>query len=225
MKEKYKLSEYTENIHKSGTIWFLIVYGFIVLFPLAVSIIYNAWPDFNEFLKAALGVVPTFWAVGTVEAFTYMPMLGAGGSYLGFITGNMFNIKVPAAIQAMDQVGVQQGSEEGDCISTIAIAVSSIVTTLVVALFAVLMVPLTPIFSNPVLAPAFDKDVVVAALFGGLMVAYLAKDPKVGVPIVALGAVIFIAIPSLADIYPIILPIFAVLAVVLAKNLYKKGKL
>lgn len=225
MKEKSKivLSKYQEDIHKSGVIWFIVVYLFIVLFPLAVSIIYDAWPTLSGFFKAAISVVPTFWAVGIVEAFTYMPMLGAGGSYLGFITGNMANLKVPAAIQAMDQVGVLQGTEEGDCISTIAIAVSSIVTTIIVTLFAVLMVPLTPIFSNPTLQPAFDN--VLPALFGGLMIAFIAKDPKVGAPVIALGAALFILIPSLAGIYPIILPVLAAIAILLARYLYKKGKL
>lgn len=222
---KIVLSEYQENIHKTGKVWYLVVYFFIVLFPLGTSIIFNAWPNGKEFLTALLGVVPTFWTVGIVEAFTYMPMLGAGGSYLGFITGNMFNIKVPAAIQAMEQAEVRQGSEEGDCISTIAIAVSAITTTIIVVVFMLLMVPLTPIFSNPVLAPAFNSDVIVCALFGGLMVAQIVKDPKIGVPIVCLGAVLFIAVPSLAGIYPLVLPVFAIISVVLARQLYKKGKL
>ena len=97
-------------------------------------------------------------------------MLGAGGSYLGFITGNMANLKVPVALNAMESMGVKQGTEDGDVISTIVIAVSSIVTVAIIIVFVVLMVPLTPVFSNPVLKPAFDN--VVASLFGGLMVAY-----------------------------------------------------
>ena len=217
------LSEYQEDVHRSGKIWFFVAYFFIILFPVGAAIYFDAWPNLKEFINAAIGVIPIYWTVGFVEAFTYMPMLGAGGSYLGFITGNMSNLKVPVAIQAMDQADVKQGSEEGDVISTIAIAVSSIVTVIIIILFAVLMVPLSPIFSNPVLTPAFDN--VVPALFGGLMVAYLIKDPKVGVPIVLLGAALFIAIPSLAGIYPIVLPILAALAIGLARYLYKKGKL
>lgn len=222
-KEKIILSEYQEDIHKSGKRWFFFVYFFIVLFPIASAIYFDAWPKFDEFLKAAIGVVPIYWATGVIEAFTYMPMLGAGGSYLGFITGNMSNLKVPVAIQAMDQAGVKQGSEEADCISTIAIAVSSIATVIIIIIFVVLMVPLTPIFSNPVLTPAFNN--VVPSLFGGLMVAYLMKDPKVGLPIILLGAALFIAIPSLAGIYPVVLPVLAGLAMLLARVLYKKGKL
>lgn len=222
-KEKIILSEYEENIHKSGKRWFFFVYAFIILFPIGSAIYFKAWPNMDEFLKAAVGVVPIYWATGFIEAFTYMPMLGAGGSYLGFITGNMSNLKVPVAIQAMDLANVKQGTEEGDCISTIAIAISSIVTVIIIAIFVVLMVPLTPVFSNPVLLPAFNN--VVPALFGGLMVAYLMKDPKIGTPIILLGAALFIAIPALAGVYPVVLPVLAGLAIGLARILYKKGKL
>ena len=222
-KTTIKLSPYLENIHKTGVIWFLVVYAFIIAFPVATCIIFKAWPPFVDFLNAAMRVVPLYWAVGFIEAFSYMPMLGAGGSYLGFVTGNMYNIKVPASVNALTSLNIKPSSEEGDCISTIAIAVSSIVTTLIVAIFVIAMVPLTPIFSNPVLKPAFDN--VVPALFGGMMVAYLAKDTKVGLPIILLGAALFIAFPALAGLYPVVLPVLAGLAIFLARKLYVKGKL
>lgn len=216
-------SSYTENIHRSGRIWFIGVFFFIYLFPIVTSIYFDSWPTWKQMLTAAIGVIPVYWTVGIVEAFTYMPMLGAGGSYLGFITGNMANLKVPVAINAMDSMGVKQGTEEGDVISTIVIAISSIVTVIIIIIFVVLMVPLSPVFSNPVLKPAFDN--VVASLFGGLMVAYIAKCPKVALPIILFGAALFIAFPSLAGVYPLILPVLAVMAILLARVLYKKGRI
>lgn len=216
-------SLYTESIHRTGKRWFLFVWGCIILFPLVTSIYFNAWPTWKQFLGAAIGVIPVYWTVGIIEAFTYMPMLGAGGSYLGFITGNMSNLKVPVAINAMDSVGVQQGTEEGDVISTIAIAVSSIVTVIIIIIFVILLVPLAPIFNNPVLKPAFDN--VVPSLFGGLMIAYIAKCPKVSLPVIFATAALFIAVPSLGGIYPLILPVIALIAILLSRVLYKKGKI
>ena len=217
------MSSYTEGIHRSGRKWFVGVYLCIYLFPVVTSIFFDAWPTWQMLLGACIGVVPTYWAVGIVEAFTYMPMLGAGGSYLGFITGNMVNLKVPVAVNAMESMGLVQGSEDADIFSTIAIAVSSIVTLIIIIIFVILMVPLTPVFSNPVLAPAFDN--VVASLFGGMMVAYIAKCPKVGAPVIAFGAILFVAVPSLAGIYPMILPFIALGAIAYARVLYKKGKI
>jgi len=216
-------SKYMQDTHKFGRKWFLLVYFFIFLFPVVTCVYFDAWPQFDQFLTAALGVVPLYWAVGIIEAFTYMPMLGPGGSYLAFVTGNITNLKVPVAVNAMDSEGIKSGSEEGDVISTIVIAVSSIVTVLVICVFVVLTVPLEPIFANPALQPAFNN--VVPALFGGMMVAFIAKSPKVAVPIIVLGAALFIAIPSLAGVYPIVLPILAALAILLSRVLYKKGKL
>ncbi len=214
---------YTDRIHTSGRIWFVAVYFFIYLFPLVTSIWFGAWPSWKQFLSAAVGVIPVYWTVGIVEAFTYMPILGAGGSYLGFITGNMSNLKVPIAINAMESMGVRQGTERGDVISTIVIAISSIVTCLVIIVFVVLMVPLTPVFSSPVLRPAFDN--VVPSLFGGLMVVYISKNWKIGVPPLVLCAVLFIALPSLAGVYPLVLPVIAALCVLFARVLYNRGVL
>ena len=217
------MSEYTKGIHKAGRRWFLFVYLFIYLFPLGVSIYFDAWPTWQQFFAAAIGVVPLYWAVGIVEAFSYMPMLGPGGSYLGFITGNMSNIKVPVALNAMDSVGVQQNTEEGDVISTIAIAISTLVTLIIIIVFIVLLVPLTPVFSSPALQPAFEN--VVPALFGCLMVAFMVRTPKVSVPVILITAALFIAVPALKGIYPVILPLVAVAAIVYSRFLYKKGKI
>ena len=217
------MSDYTKGIHRSGRRWFVFVYFFIYLFPIVVSAYFNAWPTWKQFFAAAIGVVPLYWAVGIVEAFSYMPMLGPGGSYLGFITGNMANMKVPVALNAMDSVGVQQNTEEGDVISTIAIAVSSLVTLVVILVFIVLMVPLTPVFSSEVLQPAFSN--VVPALFGGLMVAFLARTPRVAVPVILITAALFIAVPALKGVYPVVLPVVAAAAIGYSRILYKKGKI
>ena len=107
-------SSYIKDIHRSGRIWFVAVYFFIYLFPLVSSIYFNAWPTWKQLLGAAVGVIPIYWTVGIVEYFTYTPMLGAGGSYLGFITGNMSNLKVPLALNAMESMGVKADTEEGD---------------------------------------------------------------------------------------------------------------
>ena len=217
------MSDYTRKIHKSGRRWFVFVYLFIYLFPVVTSVYFDAWPTWQQFLAAAVGVVPIYWTVGIVEAFSYMPMLGPGGSYLGFITGNMSNMKVPVALNAMESLGVQQNSEEGDVISTIAIAVSSLVTLVIILAFMVLMVPLTPVFASEALQPSFNN--VVPALFGGLMVAFISRTPKVAVPVMLITAALFIAVPALKGIYPLVLPVVAVAAIAYSRMLYKKGKI
>lgn len=79
--------------------------------------------------------------------------------------------------------------------STLSIAASAMTTTAVIAIGVLLLIPLQPILSNPVLAPAFNN--VVPALFGALAYQYFRKGIKiVAVPLVVM-TVLFVAVPSL----------------------------
>ena len=113
-------TSYRDSVHRMGRIWALGALVMLVLVPTAICVRYNCWPPIMDILKGAVGVVPIFWTVGTIEVFTYVPMLGTGGSYLGFVTGNLSNLKVPCALNAMERANVKQGTDEGEVISTIA---------------------------------------------------------------------------------------------------------
>ncbi len=156
---------YIDRVHKWGMIWNLSVMVILLLFPVAVGLIFSAAPDPHGLVMGLIATAPLYWAVGVVETFTYVPMLGAGGSYLSFVTGNISNLKLPCALNALEQAGVKANSEEGEVISTIAIAISSIVTTLIIILGVILIVPLTPVLEAPVLQPAFAQ--MIPALLGG----------------------------------------------------------
>ena len=174
-------------------------------------------------LKGLIGVAPIYWTVGLIEVLTFVPMLGTGSSYLAFVTGNLTSLKVPAALNAMENAKVKPGTEEGEVISTIAVATSSIVTTLVIALGVALLVPLTPILNNPVIKPAFDN--ILPALFGGLAVVYISKNWKVSLTPLIFMLVLFVAAPSLSSSVGVLVPVGALLAIGAARVMYKKGKL
>lgn len=218
---KIKEMSYEDGTHYWGRIWMWGMGVVLLLFPTAVCLYYNAWPEASGFLKGILAIAPMFWAVGTIEVLTYVPMLGAGGSYLGFITGNLTNLKVPCAITAMNKVGVKPGTLEGEVVSTISIAVSSIVTTLVIILGVLLIVPLTPILDSPVLKPAFDQ--ILPALFGGLGVALIGQNLKVAIAPIVSMLVLFLCVPSLAESGAIFVPVAAAIAIAAARLMYKKG--
>ena len=135
---------YVDSVHRWGRIWGLTLLVLIVAYPIAVSLIFHAQINWPAFIKGFIAIGPMYWAVGVVEIFTYVPMLGAGGSYLSFVTGNISNLKLPCALDAMERAGVKSNSEEGEVISTIAIAVSSIVTTLIILVGVVLIIRCCP---------------------------------------------------------------------------------
>ncbi len=214
---------YIDSIHRAGRIWNLSVMVVLMLFPLAVGLIFRAPIDWQGFAVGMMATAPMFWAVGVIETFTYVPMLGAGGSYLAFVTGNITNLKAPAALNALELVGADVKTEEGEVVSTIAIAVSSIVTTLIIVLGVLLITPLTPVLNSPALAPAFDQ--ILPALFGGLGVVYISRNWKIAIAPVALMLILFIAVPSLGPKVSIMVPVGVLVALAVSRILYKKNLL
>ena len=215
---------YMESVHRYGRIWGIVVGAVLLCVPLLLSLIFRAVPDWNILLKGVLATAPMYWAVGIVEIFTYVPMLGAGGTYLSFVTGNISNLKLPCAIDAMERANVKASSEEGEVISTIAIAVSSIVTTLISLVGVICIVPLTPVLESHVLVPAFDM--ILPALFGGLAVVFISKNLKLSIAPIILMLILFIFIPALnASTVGIMVPVGVIFTVIVARILYKKGAL
>lgn len=215
---------YMDSVYKYGKIWNLSVMVLLFLFPISVWIIYDAAPDWHGLLLGLIATAPMYWAVGVVETFTYIPMLGAGGSYLSFVTGNISNLKLPVAINALEQAGVKVNSEEGEVVSTIAIAVSSIVTTAVIIVGVVLITPLTPILNAPVLAPAFGQ--IIPALFGGLGVVFVSKNWKIAIAPIALMLALFIFVPAInAGTVGIMVPVGVLFTLGVSRFMYKKGML
>ena len=219
---KNKNRTYMESVHHYGRLWGVIVGVVLLCFPAVLSLIFQTLPNGEVLLKGLFATAPMYWAVGIVEIFTYVPMLGAGGTYLSFVTGNISNLKLPCAIDAMERAEVKASSEEGEVISTIAIAVSSIVTTLIILVGVICIVPLTPILESPILEPAFDM--ILPALFGGLAVVFISKNLKLSIVPVILMLALFIFVPALnASTVGIMVPVGVVVTVITARILYKKG--
>ncbi len=213
---------YMDSVHRDGRIWNISVLVILMLFPVSVAFLFGTAPDWGALLMGLVATAPMYWAVGIIETITFVPMLGAGGSYLSFVTGNISNLKLPCAINALEQNEVSANSEEGELISTIAIATSSIVTTIIIVLGVILIVPLTPILESPVLEPAFAQ--MLPALFGGLGVAFVSKNWKIAVAPVVLMLIAFIFVPALnAGTVGIMVPVSVLFTIGMARILYKKG--
>jgi len=216
-----KTRDYFSSVHIYGRIWMLMALLLFIAVPAVISMYYDAWPFLNELMMGLIGIAPTFWLVSSIEVFTYVPMLGAGGSYLGFVTGNLTNLKVPCAINAMNAMKVEAGTEESEVISTIAIAISSIVTTLIITLGVFLLFWIRPILEAPVLIPAFAN--ILPSLFGALGVVMISRGWKIAVAPIVFMLLLFILVPGLASAVGILVPAGVVIAIISARLLYKKG--
>jgi hypothetical protein len=214
---------YEENIHIWGRIWIVSALLMMLLVPLVISVVNQVWPDPVDFLKGFIASATIFWAVTTIEVFTFSPMLGNGGTYLGFVTGNLTNLKVPAALNAMKNLDVNMGSEKGDVISTIAIASSSIITTIIIFVGAMILIPITPLLEADVLQPAFTN--VIPALFGALGLVYISKNWKMAIVPVVIMIVLFMSIPNSGYYIPLFIPVGVIITIITARLLYRKKKI
>ena len=145
--------KYIKSIHRLGRLGSLGALGFMVGIPLVICAIYSCFPDFGLVLQSGTGLLAMFIPIAISEVFSYAPVLGSA-SYITFITGNVMNLKLPVAINAIDIAGVEQSTDEGDAIVTVAVGASSIVTMAIIALGVVLLVPLQPIFAIPAVKTA-----------------------------------------------------------------------
>ncbi len=215
------MRDYMKETDRVGKFWIWSAAVIVLMVPVAICLAYNAWPPLTGVLKGLLGVAPIFWTVGVIEVITYTPMLGVGGTYLAFVTGNLTSLKAPSALTAMENAEVKPGTEEGEVISTIAIATSSIVTTLVLAAGVFGLALISPILDSPVLKPAFDN--ILPALFGGLGVVYISKNWKLSVAPILFMVVLFLLVPGLAGSVGVLVPVGVLIALGAARIMYKKG--
>lgn len=215
--------KYVDKVHSWGKISSITTLAFLLCIPLTITLHLNVSPDLNLIMKGLLGVIPLFWTTAVIEVITYGPLLGVGGTYLSFVTGNISNLKLPCGLNAMENAKVKPNSDEGEVISTIAIATSSIITTIVIAVGVLAFSPALVYITDPnsVFAPAFGQ--VMPALFGAIGASYFAKHWKISVFPIVISAVILVIAPKLA--VGALIPICVVLSMLGAHFMFKKDML
>lgn len=216
-----KKRSYADSVHFYGRIWDVAALAAFIMIPVSICLHLEVWPEAGHIVKGLMPVAMLFYPTAVIEVFSYTPLLGAGGTYLSFVTGNITNLKLPCGLNAMENAGVRANSEEGEVISTIAIAASSIVTTVIIALGVLLFSPILPYITdeNSAFAPAFNQ--VVPALFGALGISYFAKHWKISILPVAVMILVLLISGGLAT--GVLIPIGLVVSLLGAHIMYKKG--
>ena len=96
MNEKEKFFEdFNKGLHRIGKLTMLLGIIALVSVPFIVATIFGVSIDGKGFLAGIAKVAIVYIPVAIVEFLVYAPMLGAGGSYISFITGNVTNMKIP----------------------------------------------------------------------------------------------------------------------------------
>lgn len=210
---------YEKSLHNMGRIFAGLALMVILGVPLAICLYYSVMPPWKTFFIGLGGVLAIYLPVGIIEFVTYVPMLGTGSSYLMFVTGNLTNLKVPCALNALEVAEVKPGTKEADIIGTISVATSAIVTDIIIIIGVIAASSLQPLLESPAAVPAFNN--VIPALFGALGVVWLRKYWKMAVIPCIVMLIAFIFVPT--NVLGLMIPVAAVIAILCARYLYKKG--
>jgi len=202
----FSFKEYQRRMHIFGKVTNIIACAALIAVPLAAGLIFDLSVDWGRTIRGFLGVFSLFGILTVIEFTTYAPIMGPGATYLTFLTGNTINMKL-----------------ETELISTIAVAVSSLVTILVLILGLFGLSFLLPLLQHPVLQPAFDN--LIPAIMGALGVPLMLRDPKTAAVPAGLALVLTLVLgrPAMSSAQAILLPLF--LAITLAwRYLRHKGE-
>ena len=216
-------ADFNNDLHRIGRITMVLMIGALLCVPALFGWLNGVGPDWAGFVDGIIKVAIVYYPTSIVEFLIYTPMLGVGGSYLSFLTGNVTNMRIPCAMNAASIAGTEPGSAEHEIVSPIAVATSAITTTLVIVAGVILLVPLQPVLQSAVLQPAFDN--VVPALFGALGMQYFSKSLKLTAGPLCLMSLLCIFVPSLAAQTSTMMIPCGVLALAIAFFLWKKDKL
>ena len=215
--------EFNNSLHRLGRLLLITALILLLAVPFVIGAVNGVMPELGGFLSGIAKVGIIYIPVAIVEFLVYTPMLGVGGSYISFLTGNVTNMKIPCAMNARDMAGTTVGTPENEIVSTISTATSAIVTTLVIVVGVLLITPLQPVLQSEALLPAFNN--VVPALFGALGLKYFAKSPKIAVIPLGLMALLCIFVPAAISQTSLLMIPAGGLALLIGFVLFKKDKL
>ena len=224
------MSEYLNRTHTIGRISTIIAMAVMLGIPAVVCTVYDIWPTFAAVAATAGPLLAMFVPSALSEVISFTPITGSSG-YIGSIMGNVSNIKFPCAMSAMERTNSSSGTEQGEVIATCAMCVSGMVTTVIVALGVVLLVPLQPVLTSPVVSTA--TKYVMPALFGSMATSFfLNKNAgayvihgtmKLSMTVLILMMALFLLFPALIPQQGYVLMCSIPVVILLARFFYKKG--
>ncbi|MDI9485863.1 MAG: hypothetical protein QM372_10405 [Bacillota bacterium] len=123
--------EYLPFIVRFGKVtgWLAVLLSFGPAIVLAA--VYGLIPPASAIFTAFIALASAVGVNWFVEPISYFPIIGVAGTYMAFISGNISNLRIPAAAIAQKMAGVEPGTPEGSIVATLGMAVSVLVNTLI----------------------------------------------------------------------------------------------
>ncbi|MGN0299167.1 MAG: hypothetical protein ACI4C1_08325 [Lachnospiraceae bacterium] len=160
--------------HRWGRVGTLIALIYMIVLPFVVLGYYGCIPSLGDvFNVSTFSILLIYIPVGLSEALSYTPILGCS-AYLAFITGNIMNLKLPVAANAMNLTKKQPNTPEGEAVASVAVAVSSLMTVAILVLAAIFASVISPVFELPAVKTA--SGYLLPALFGSMALGLFASS-------------------------------------------------
>lgn len=180
-----------------------------------ICITQGTYPSLANILK---GWSMSFAAWGVfyfVEPITYYAVVGLSGTYLGFLSGNIGNLRIPCAVTALEVTGVEPGTRQGEIVATLGMTGSVITNIFFTILAAIAGTTLLSVLPTPVV-DAFSKYTV-PAIFGAIIGQSSLKQIRIGTFSIVLALVLKLVIKP-SSYFEMLLSVIGV--VIFARMIY-----
>ncbi len=144
---------------------------------LYLLVAYGVWPDLSHMLSAWGSIAIAFGAFYLVEPISYFPIFGTTGTYIGILSGNISQIRLPAASTAQDVIGVEPSSQKGEVVGILAIC-GSVVTNIIFLTVAV-VAGSTLLSFLPETVTSAMSSFILPSLFGACFASMAVKKFKI----------------------------------------------
>ena len=101
MKER----SFSGKVHLLGRLTVVLILACFIGLAFVLGAVYHVSFDIPAALQNGIPILLTFTIAGVCENLAYAPMIGCGALYMACVTGNLSNMKTPAAINAMEVSG------------------------------------------------------------------------------------------------------------------------
>jgi hypothetical protein len=180
--------------------------------PLYLYVAHGIIPTTSNIIKAFSMIASTIVVSWIVEPIAYFPIIGITGTYMSWLAGNISNMRVPVSALSQEAAGVEEGTPQGDIISTLGIGMSVIVNLVILVLgvfFGQQIIASLP----PNIQTAFKY--LLPAVFGAVLAAFSMRDWALGL----FALIMAFVLTSLKFPFYIVLPVcvFGTIAVGIIK--------
>ncbi|MDY4032075.1 MAG: hypothetical protein SOY64_03275 [Pyramidobacter sp.] len=171
------VTEYNDRVHLLGRVTIFICIVALIAVPVGLAAYYGVQVAWGTLFEITVSPFITYLISSIIGLLALVPIIGGGALYVANVTGNVNNVKAPAAINGMDICEVEPGTEKGDVVALIAVCVTSIISTLIMVAGMIFLAPIfKPMYESEFFSPAFG--VILPALYGALLTPYFMKGIK-----------------------------------------------